>query len=886
MASTSFASLREAVSFVNEWRAKHGGAIRPDDLKGDGRIAEAVRMVQQHKAAKPPVSSAPTVVAPAVSLAPQLAINAQPGAAPSKSSSDVLSRIRAMTQAPLQPVPAAANASLMMARVTGVHRLREEQYEEEVKQKAGAKRAQEAALSAAGHPVMQSVVSTVVPFSTDEEDAQASSNLPSAATAGDATSSFTQESAAHRLPLSSSHPFADSTMISPGPQHRAGRTAGGKRVTSTIGTHSSAHPLPSSTPAVLTGHSEGGLEVSKTEAMECYLNDVFASRIRDSELSISMSAPAAAPKAIPVDPLDVCMSAYENLHGSSGISGTLQTTYTAPKGGARVTTQTALKKSVETSLLTTGSYMGVSANGKPLCSGHKMESVLRKVKKAGPNKGRYFYACPCDRSLQCPFFLWKDEDARKAAEDFLRSCDTSGSGSIESVVAGVERSVRRISLKRWNDRILTVKALKEECGIRGIGLSNGPAWTQDAKQVALALEYSELLQAKRRNGKPKKNVSITAAQASTKGPTTSAGTAAKATVAVNAGRKRRNLTGKKHVLPPKRKRTCTRVSDESSSSSSSESDDCSHHQDSDDSSLDIVTETPGEEKKEEARRGEESDSDSSSSDSSSSDSDSDSDSAASSSSSARSVVVAAVTRKSSPVKEAKTILETNSRSTLRIGGMKRHQLVALLVHDDVARYHITRNRSLRRSSGGEERSGEERGEERKSMKDAMDPNDPEFVTCIHEALVQVFRHPGFRGESLSADINSLSLVRKGEERRGGEGISSTPGTHTIVYNGPGVSMPMQEWAVRRCLAGKSSVIVAATGTGKSLLYQLPAYLLRQGIYAPSGRDGGVVMDGTGITVVISPLISLIQDQMKKLPPGVLAANITSTYSHILPCYCY
>lgn len=45
----------------------------------------------------------------------------------------------------------------------------------------------------------------------------------------------------------------------------------------------------------------------------------------------------------------------------------------------------------------------------------------------------------------------------------------------------------------------------------------------------------------------------------------------------------------------------------------------------------------------------------------------------------------------------------------------------------------------------------------------------------------------------------------------------------------------QEWAVRRVLAGESTLLVASTGSGKSLCYQLPALL------------------GAGLVVVISPL---------------------------------
>eukprot|EP00605_Chrysophyceae_sp_TOSAG23-4_P001963 GSChrysophyteH1.ASY1.ANO1.2174.1 assembled CDS len=57
----------------------------------------------------------------------------------------------------------------------------------------------------------------------------------------------------------------------------------------------------------------------------------------------------------------------------------------------------------------------------------------------------------------------------------------------------------------------------------------------------------------------------------------------------------------------------------------------------------------------------------------------------------------------------------------------------------------------------------------------------------------------------------------------------------------------QEWAIQRVIDGKNSLLVMPTGAGKSLCYMLPAALL------------------PGLTLVVSPLISLMQDQLRKLP---------------------
>ena len=43
---------------------------------------------------------------------------------------------------------------------------------------------------------------------------------------------------------------------------------------------------------------------------------------------------------------------------------------------------------------------------KPRCR-HDLVSRMYKVKKEGPNKGRFFYSCPNERESACEFFEWK-----------------------------------------------------------------------------------------------------------------------------------------------------------------------------------------------------------------------------------------------------------------------------------------------------------------------------------------------------------------------------------------------------------------------------------------------------------------------------------------------
>ena len=68
----------------------------------------------------------------------------------------------------------------------------------------------------------------------------------------------------------------------------------------------------------------------------------------------------------------------------------------------------------------------------------------------------------------------------------------------------------------------------------------------------------------------------------------------------------------------------------------------------------------------------------------------------------------------------------------------------------------------------------------------------------------------------------------------------------------------QKSVIDSILAGRDAFAVMPTGAGKSVCYQIPAVLL------------------PGITLVVSPLISLMQDQVKALnEAGVPAAFINS-----------
>ena len=74
--------------------------------------------------------------------------------------------------------------------------------------------------------------------------------------------------------------------------------------------------------------------------------------------------------------------------------------------------------------------------------------------------------------------------------------------------------------------------------------------------------------------------------------------------------------------------------------------------------------------------------------------------------------------------------------------------------------------------------------------------------------------------------------------------------------------PAQEPVVRSLLAGHDTVAIMPTGAGKSICFQIPALMF------------------PGLTLVISPLISLMKDQVDALvQQGIAATYINSSLSH-------
>src|ERR1019366_4088858 len=103
----------------------------------------------------------------------------------------------------------------------------------------------------------------------------------------------------------------------------------------------------------------------------------------------------------------------------------------------------------------------------------------------------------------------------------------------------------------------------------------------------------------------------------------------------------------------------------------------------------------------------------------------------------------------------------------------------------------------------------------------------------------------------------MEAMREGAREGSREGAAPTPEA-LLERFGLEAFRPGQREAVEAALEGRDSLVVMPTGGGKSLCYQLPA------------------LADQGLVVVVSPLIALMSDQLRRLEEaGVRATMLAS-----------
>ena len=125
---------------------------------------------------------------------------------------------------------------------------------------------------------------------------------------------------------------------------------------------------------------------------------------------------------------------------------------------------------------------------------------------------------------------------------------------------------------------------------------------------------------------------------------------------------------------------------------------------------------------------------------------------------------------------------------------------------------------------------------------------PDVMSYVKEAVLNIV--PKFVNDATQSCIRSEKFTLDDDEF-----LEMLPGALKIfkIQN-------LQKWqldCIKQIVRGKSSLVVKPTGSGKSLCYQLPALMLFKKFKT--------------LTLVVSPLISLMDDQVKNCPRGLKAA---------------
>ncbi|XP_048135916.1 ATP-dependent DNA helicase Q-like 5 isoform X3 [Rhodamnia argentea] len=141
-----------------------------------------------------------------------------------------------------------------------------------------------------------------------------------------------------------------------------------------------------------------------------------------------------------------------------------------------------------------------------------------------------------------------------------------------------------------------------------------------------------------------------------------------------------------------------------------------------------------------------------------------------------------------------------------------------------------------------------------------------FGAEIEAQMEGVFEEEGLVTESTKQKIMQESESRKFDSELVEAALSAVRNDASdvnlvkllkLVY-GYDLFRDRQLEAIRMVLAGKSTMLVLPTGAGKSLCYQIPSMIL------------------PGMTLVVSPLVALMIDQLKQLPPMINGGLLCSS----------
>ena len=162
-------------------------------------------------------------------------------------------------------------------------------------------------------------------------------------------------------------------------------------------------------------------------------------------------------------------------------------------------------------------------------------------------------------------------------------------------------------------------------------------------------------------------------------------------------------------------------------------------------------------------------------------------------------------------------------------------------------------------------------ESQRPVKESFDEDDEFDASFEDEAELLAATEAIENGKRLREEDQEPDTTSK---RQKGSASPSTDLANRILKERFGLNSfrLKQEAAVTRIMDGGSAVIVFPTGGGKSLCYQVPAVAFRY-------QDKEQGREASGVTVVVSPLIALMKDQVDALRTrGIKAAVLNSALS--------